>query len=92
MADDDGAAQFGRQRLDALPERLALVGQRDLGALVGEGLGNAPGNGTVVGDTHDEAALAGHQATLSPSLGHIASPQAKRFLPIAQAFWGDKGR
>ena len=55
-------AEFGGQRLDALPERVALIGERELGALVGAGLGDAPGDRPVVGDAHDQAALAGHQA------------------------------
>jgi hypothetical protein len=42
-------------------QHLALVGQRDLGAGVTGGLGDAPGDGTVVGHAHDQALLSGHQ-------------------------------
>ena len=58
----DMRAEFGGQRLDALLEGVALIGQRDLGALVGAGLGDAPGDRPIVGDAEDQAALAGHQA------------------------------
>ena len=68
--DERGDADLGGERLDALLERLALVGEGDLGALVGERLGDAPGDRVLVGDAHDEAALAGHQV-----------PQPSRFLP-----------
>ena len=33
-----------------------------LGALIGKRLGNPPGNRTIVGDAHDEPALACHQS------------------------------
>ena len=55
-------AEFGGQRLDALLERFALIGERDLGALVGAGLGDAPGDRPIVGDANDQPLLAGHQA------------------------------
>ena len=58
----DKRAEFGGQRLDALLEGFALIGQRNLGALVGAGLGDAPGDRPVVGDAKDQALLAGHQA------------------------------
>ena len=70
---DDMRAEFGGQRLDALLEGFALIGKRDLGALVGAGLGDAPGDRAIVGDAHDEAALAGHQALSSC---HAFSPNA----------------
>ena len=38
---------------------------RELGAMRGTGLGNAPGDGTVVRDTHYEAALASHQTLVT---------------------------
>ena len=58
---DDLGAQFGSERLDALLERIALVGEGELRALGGTGLGDTPGDGPVVGNPHDEAALASHQ-------------------------------
>ena len=60
MAGDD-RAELGGQRLDALLQRVALVGQRKFGSGIGAGLGDAPGDRTVVGDAHDDAALAVHQ-------------------------------
>lgn len=53
-------ADFGGQRLDTLLERFALIGEGNLGALIGQRLGNAPGNGMLIGDAHDEAALPRH--------------------------------
>ena len=61
MAGDKGA-EFRRQRFDALLERLALIGQRDFGAMLDTGLGDAPGNRTIVRDAENKAALAGHEA------------------------------
>ena len=46
---------------DALFQRFALIGKSQLRALRSKLLGNAPGNRILVGDTHDEAALALHQ-------------------------------
>jgi hypothetical protein len=50
------------ERLDALGQGLALKREGELGAVLGEHLGNAPGNGMIVGDPHDQATLAVHQA------------------------------
>ena len=47
-----------RQRLDALAERVALIGEGELGAVRGERPGDAPGDRMVVGDAHDQPALA----------------------------------
>jgi hypothetical protein len=55
---DDMAAEFRRQRLDALLQRIALIGEGEFGALRLARLGNAPGDGTVVGDAQNDAALA----------------------------------
>ena len=49
------------QRLDPLLQRIALIGECKLGALRPAGLGDAPGNRAVVGDPHDQAALAAHK-------------------------------
>ncbi len=54
-------ADLLRQRLDALLERIALIGEGELGALGAAGLGDAPGDRAVVGDPHDQAALAAHE-------------------------------
>ena len=57
----DRGAEFGGQRLDALLQGVALIGERDFGALRGAGLGDAPGDRAIVGDAHDQATLAGHE-------------------------------
>ena len=54
--------RYGRERLDAFPERLALISEGDLAALGMNGLGNTPGDRAIVGDAHDDAALARHQS------------------------------
>ena len=41
-------------------KRVALVGERELGARRARGRGDPPGERAVVGDAHDEAALAAH--------------------------------
>ncbi len=56
-----GADAVG-QRLDALSEGFALIGERQFRAVLGQSLGDAPGDGVIIGDAHDEAPLAGHQA------------------------------
>ena len=60
---DELGAEFGGQRLDPLLQGIALIGQRDFGALRGERLGDAPGDRPVVGHAEDEAALAAHQVS-----------------------------
>ncbi len=45
-------------------QRLALVGEGHLRALGGQLAGDAPGDGILVGDAHDEALLAPHQLAL----------------------------
>ncbi len=57
MAGDMGADAFG-ERAHALFQRFALIGEGELGARVMGGLGDAPGDGSVVGDAHNQAALA----------------------------------
>jgi len=61
IADHD-AADLLRQRLDALPQRLALIGESDFSAMAAAGLGDAPAERAVVGDPHDQPALAAHEA------------------------------
>jgi len=55
-------AQLAGQRHHALFQRLALIAERHFGALRGEGLGDAPGDGFVVGEPHDEAPFARHKS------------------------------
>ena len=40
---------------------VALIGEGEFGAGLVQGLGDAPGDGAVVGDAHDQAALALHE-------------------------------
>ena len=65
--DDLGADRLG-QRQGAAAESTILIGERKLGALTSQSAGNAPGDRAIVGDAHDQAALAGHQR---PWFGYI---------------------
>ena len=58
---DHAAADLLGQRLDPLLQGVALIGEGELGAVRMAGLGDAPGDRPVVGDPHDQAALAAHQ-------------------------------
>ena len=53
---DDVPADLLRERLDPFLQRVALIGERQFGALRMAGLRDAPGNRPIVGDAHDEAA------------------------------------
>ncbi|MNY22087.1 hypothetical protein D3C86_1556740 [compost metagenome] len=64
-------AKFLRQRLDALLQCVALPGECDFRACVCASLGNAPSDGTIIGDTHDEAAFASHK---TGCLSHFVLP------------------
>ena len=54
-------AELRGQRADALEQGIALIGERQLGACIGERLGDTPCNRFVIGKAHDEPALALHQ-------------------------------
>ena len=58
---DHSPADLLRQRLDPLLQRIALIGESKLGAVLVAGLRNAPGDRAVVGDAHDQAALAAQE-------------------------------
>jgi hypothetical protein len=58
---EQGGAEFGGERLDALLQRLALPGQTDLGSSVAAGPRDAIGDRSVIGETEDDAPLALHQ-------------------------------
>jgi hypothetical protein len=60
--------EFLGERLDTLLQRVALPGQSNLCALIAASLRDAPSDGAIVGDTHDDAALACHKAG---TLNHI---------------------
>ena len=64
--DQGGRVQRRRQRAHPLLEGVALIGEGQLGAGLVERLGDAPGDGPVIGDAHDEAAFALHE----PDCGH----------------------
>ena len=53
---------FLGQRPDAPAEGLALIGEGQFGTGGGKSFGDTPGDGMVVGDAHNEAALAGHES------------------------------
>ena len=59
--DDDVGARLLGERYGTPAECVALVGEGELGSLTGENPGNAPGDRALVGDPHDETALARHQ-------------------------------
>src|ERR1700761_5637523 len=59
------------ERPDALAQGVALIGEGQLGAMIRKRLGDTPGDGMIVGDAHDEAALSGHQTRCG---AHIALP------------------
>jgi hypothetical protein len=59
--DQNVRAQAFRQRLHALAKGLSLVGEGKLCPFGGHRLGDAPGDRAVVGDAHDQPALALHQ-------------------------------
>ncbi len=58
---DVRADAFG-ERLHALPQRLALIGEGELRPLVGERLGDSPSDRMIIGDAHDQSALALHES------------------------------
>ena len=60
----DQPADLLRQRLDALLQRVALIGEGELRTLRMAGLGDPPGDRPVVGDPHDQAALAPQKACI----------------------------
>ena len=62
------AADLGGQRANPSLQRLTLEGERQFGALCRTRRGDAPGQGAVVGDAHDHAALAAHQTALDGKL------------------------
>ena len=57
-----------RQRLQPLAKSLTLIGKGQLGPRVSHGFGDAPCDRTVIGDAHDQAALALQNS------GHVRYP------------------
>ena len=72
-----------RERLDPLLDGVALIGERDLGALIGHGLGDAPGDRAVIGDAEHDAALARHQFA-AVSHRSCALRKGRRFIGSRQ--------
>jgi hypothetical protein len=61
-----GDHEIGSERLGEGPhplaKRLALVGERELGAMLRKDLGDPPGNRMIVRHAHDQATTAPHQS------------------------------
>ncbi len=58
---DQARADAFRQRTHALSLRLALIGEGEFRAVRGECARNAPSDGMIVRDAHDEALSSRHQ-------------------------------
>ena len=58
---DVGANGIG-QRLHALAEGFALIGEGQFGPVLAQFTRDAPGNGMIIGDAHHQAAPALHQS------------------------------
>src|SRR5262245_38758431 len=58
---DHEAANFLGERLDAFAQRITLITESELPALGMHGLGDTPGDRAVVGEPHDQPALAAHE-------------------------------
>ena len=71
-----GADRLG-ERLDAASERLALVGEGERRAMGGKRPGDAPGDRVVVGDPHDQPALALHQLRHATRTYHSTAPRSR---------------
>ena len=68
----EAAAQLFRHGLHARLELFALVGEGEIRALAAHGLGDAPGDRTLAGETDDQRALAvqeSHGALLNRRIG-----------------------
>src|SRR3546814_2224412 len=73
--DQEIAAKFVGERLHALQHHVALVGDRQFGARAVQCLGNAPSKRFIIGEAHNQPALALHQTRhfLSPAFAIITS-------------------
>src|SRR5262245_41903624 len=84
MPDDETVDLLG-QRFHPLLQRVTLICECEVGAVVAAGARNAPGDRAVIGYAHDQPALAAHQARNfrhDPSRSAGKHPQP----PMAQAF------
>ncbi len=80
VGDVGGDQQAGADALRQGPhpplQVLALIGESQLRPLGGQARGDAPGDGLVIGDAHDEALLAPHQVPCGQVVAgvrHVAS-------------------
>ena len=79
-------AEFLGERADALLQRLALIGQRDLGPGGAHRLGDPPGDRAIIGDAEDDPPQPAHDAFARTGLAmllrhrHLAYPLAPRLV------------
>ena len=59
--DNEVRAQLRGKRIDPFFERLTLIGKRQFRPGPGQCLGDAPGNGLVIGEPHDQPTFSCHQ-------------------------------
>ena len=59
---DHNTTDLLRQRFHALFQRIALICERQIGAMGTACFGNAPAERAIIGDPHDQAAFAAHEA------------------------------
>src|SRR5262245_50708788 len=88
MPDDETVDLLG-QRFHPLLQRVTLICECEIGAVVAAGACNAPGDRAVIGHAHDQPALAAHQAR---NFRHDPSRSAGEHQrpPMAQASWAFK--
>ena len=72
---DEVGADLLRERFDPLLEGLALISERDLGALVGDGLGDPPGDRAVLAAPSTSPRL----PAINLGASTIALPESPRF-------------
>ena len=88
-APDNGRAKLRGERTHALFERLDLIGERELGAGVGAGLCDAPGDRAIIGDAQNEALFSGENSGMgNGGLSH----QGVRALRLALLTPGNEAR
>ena len=80
-------AELRGERADALLERFALVGKRQLRAVLAQLLRDAPGERLLVGEAHDQPALSRHQPSghWLPFSASFARRRARPVVGLADA-------
>src|SRR5690606_6313570 len=81
--DQEIAAEFVGERLHTLQHHIALIGDRQFGAVCVQCLGDAPGERFVVREAHDQPALALHQTRHFSSPAFSDSTMMSSTRPIA---------